>query len=95
MFAPVGVMLSLRRPGKTSDAWTAAALAFLFAFLVELGRLFLPGLAPDFYEAVTAAISAGVAVPLTRLLWNVLEGADRADGAEDAIAAASLKSNVL
>jgi VanZ family protein len=100
MFAPVGVMLSLRRPAKAGDAWAAAALAFLFALMVELGRWFRPGLAPDFYEAVTAALAAGLTVPLMRLMWRVLEDAPDANGArvaEDAIVVVEgrFKSDVL
>jgi VanZ family protein len=73
MFLPIGMMLSLRRRGGSRDAWMAALLAFLFALVVEVGRWFRPDLQPDFYEAVTAAIAAGLAVkPMTRL-WSILE----------------------
>lgn len=96
MFAPVGVMLSLRRPAKAGDAWTAAALAFLFAMLVEAGRWFLPGLSPDFYEAVTAALAGGFAVPLARLIWRITEStpeAYRKSAAEDGPARGRLRSD--
>jgi VanZ family protein len=97
MFAPIGVMLSLWRPAKSGDAWTAGALAFFFALLIELGRWFRPGLTPDFYEAVTGALAAGLAVPVMRLIWGVLGGSP--DGRsphvpEDGTATGRFKSDI-
>jgi len=80
MFLPIGIMLSLRRRTTRRDVWIAAILAFLFALLVEVGRWFRPGMAPDFYEAVTAALAAGLSVKLMQAIWAISEG-EQIDGA--------------
>ena len=46
MFAPIGVMVALRRGGGRAEVWTAAVLAGLFSFAVEFGRWLKPGLQP-------------------------------------------------
>ena len=73
MFLPIGIMLSLKGGATQRDVWIAASLAFLFALLVEVGRWFRPGLAPDFYEAVTAALAAGLCVKLMQAIWAISE----------------------
>jgi VanZ family protein len=85
MFMPIGIMLSLQRGTTRRDVWIAAILAFLFALLVEVGRWFRPGLAPDFYEAVTAALAAGLCVKLMQAIWAVSEDGQGAltDGGEN------------
>ena len=80
MFLPIGIMLSLRGGITRRDVWIAAILAFLFALSVEVGRWFRPGLAPDFYEAVTAALAAGLSVKLMQAIWAISEG-EQIDGA--------------
>jgi VanZ family protein len=73
-FAPIGVMIALRRGSKRANVWTAAILAALFSLAVEVGRWFRPGLQPDFSDAVIAAVAAGVAAKLTPIFWSMLAG---------------------
>jgi VanZ family protein len=73
-FAPIGVMVALRRGGGRASVWGAAVAAFLFSLAIELGRLFKPGLQPDFSNAIIAAIAAGLAARLTPAFWRMLEG---------------------
>ena len=82
MFMPIGIMLSLRRTAKRSNAGLAAMLALVFALLVETGRWFRPDLAPDFYEAATAALAAWLTVKLMPSVWRVLEGEAESGAAE-------------
>jgi VanZ family protein len=74
IFAPVGVMIVLRRGHGPRRIWTAAVIAFLWSFAIETGRWFKPGLQPDFSNAIIAALSASVAVKLTAFLCGTQNG---------------------
>lgn len=73
-FAPIGVMVALRRGGGRAEVWTASILAALLSFAVELGRWFKPGLQPDFSDVIIAAAAAGTAAKLTPAFWRMPEG---------------------
>jgi len=73
-FAPIGVMVALRRGGRRAEIWAAAVLAAVLSFGVELGRWFKPGLQPDFSNVIIAAAAAGIAAKLTPAFWSMLEG---------------------
>ena len=79
MFAPIGVMIALRRGSGRIAVWSAAIIAALFSLAIELGRCFKPGLQPDFSNAIIAAVAAGFAVRLTDVFWRMLEGAPIAE----------------
>jgi VanZ family protein len=72
-FAPIGVMVALRRGSGRAEVWTAAILAALLSVAVELGRWFKPGLQPDFSDAIIAGAAAGIAAKLTPAFWSILE----------------------
>lgn len=74
IFAPIGVMIALRRGGGRAAVGLAAIVAAVFALGVEFGRLLKPGLQPDFSNAIVAAIGAALAVRLTAAFWRMLEG---------------------
>src|SRR5262249_48623099 len=74
-FAPIGVMIALRRDLGRSEIWLAAVTAGLFSLAIETVRWFKPGLQPDFSNAIIAAAAAGLAVRLTALFWRVLGAA--------------------
>jgi VanZ family protein len=73
-FAPIGVMLALRRSSRRREVWLAAMIAALFSLAIEFGRWFKPGLQPDFSNAIIAAVAAGLAVKLTPVFWRMLDG---------------------
>ena len=73
-FAPIGVMVALRRGGRRAEIWTAAVLAAVLSFGVELGRWFKPELQPDFSNVIIASAAAGIAAKLTPAFWSMLEG---------------------
>jgi hypothetical protein len=75
IFAPVGVMIALRRGGGRMAEWTAAIIAGLLSLAIEIGRWFKPDLQPDFSNAIIAAVAAGLAVRFTDVFWRMLEGA--------------------
>jgi VanZ family protein len=72
-FAPIGVMIALRRGRGRASAWGAAIAALLFSLAIEFGRWFKPGLQPDFSDAIIAAVAAGLAAKLTPVFWHMLE----------------------
>ena len=51
----------------------AAFVAFSFELLVETGKCFAPGEFPDFYEAIPAAIAAGLTVKAMPSIWRLFE----------------------
>src|SRR5262249_58405509 len=69
-FAPIGVMVALRRGAGRAEVLMAGILAALLSFAVELGRWFKPDLQPDFSDVIIAAVAAGIAAKLTAALWG-------------------------
>ena len=79
MYAPIGVMIWLRRGGTWRTAFVAAVMAGLLSLAIELGRGLKPGLQPDFNEVLIGAIAAYVANRAMPILWPILLSA-RAGG---------------
>ena len=73
MFAPIGVMVWLRRGFWSSGAKFSAILAFSLSLAMELGRMLGPGLRPDFSDPIVAAIGAAVAFKAMPFLWRMFE----------------------
>lgn len=73
MFAPIGVMVWLRRGFWSSGAVFSAFLAFSLSMLMEIGRLMKPGLRPDFSDPIIAALAAAVAFKAMPILWRMFE----------------------
>jgi VanZ family protein len=73
-FAPIGVMVALRRGEGRAAVWTAGILAGLLSFGVEFSRWFKPALQPDFSDVIIAAAAAAIAAKLTPAFWRMLEG---------------------
>jgi hypothetical protein len=73
MFAPIGVMVWLRRGFWSSGGKFAAFLAFSLSLLMELGRMVKPGLRPDFSDPIIAAVAAAVAFKSMPFLWRMFE----------------------
>jgi len=73
-FAPIGVMVALRRGAGRAEVLMAGILAALLSFAVELGRWFKPDLQPDFSDVIIAAVAAGIAAKLTAALWSTSDG---------------------
>lgn len=72
-FAPIGVMISLRSDNRPGSARLAAMIAFVFSFMLEIGRWLKPGLQPDFNDPVIAAASAWLVVKAMPLVWQMAE----------------------
>ena len=72
MYAPIGVMLWLRRGGTRRTALVGGILAALLSLAIELGRGLKPGLEPDFNEVAIGALAAALANRLMPVLWPVL-----------------------
>jgi hypothetical protein len=73
MYAPVGVMVWLRCGGRRRELYLAATVAFVFSFLIEVGRWLRAESSPDFTEAVVGACAAGWSVALMQWLWSMFE----------------------
>jgi len=73
MYAPIGLMLGLRRPPDASTAWLAAVLAFLLALGIEIVRFFKQ-LGGDLNNPFIAAAAAGATVLLVPKLWRAIDG---------------------
>jgi VanZ family protein len=73
MFAPIGVMIWLRRGFWSSGATFSGSLAFILSMLMELGRLMKPGLRPDFSDPIVAALGAAIAFKSMPTLWKMFE----------------------
>jgi VanZ family protein len=93
MYAPIGVMLWLRRGGSLRSNIAAATFGGLLSLAIELGRWLKPGLAPDFNEVLLGAAAAAVANRIMPVLWPTLLSisplvtrADTADGAGTRVA---------
>jgi VanZ family protein len=72
MYAPIGLMVWLRRGGTTRAALAAGTLAGLLSAAIELGRALKPGLEPDFNEVLIGAFAAAVANRLMPIVWPTL-----------------------
>ena len=72
MYAPIGVMIWLRRGGDRPTALAAATLAGLASLAIEVGRWLKPGFQPDFNEVLVGAIAAYVANRVMPLLWPIV-----------------------
>jgi len=73
IYAPIGVMVWLRRGFWSSGTTFSAFLAFTLSLLMEFARMMKPGLRPDFSDPVIAAIAAGVAFKALPFLWRMFE----------------------
>ena len=71
-FAPIGVLISLRRDRHDDGAILAAVLASLFSLAVEFGRAMKPGLEPDINSVLIAAVSAWIAVKVMPSVWQMV-----------------------
>lgn len=84
MFAPIGVMIWLRRGFWARGALFSATLAFGLSMLMEIGRLLKPGLRPDFSDPLIAALGAAVAFKAMPILWRMFEREAARSGSLDA-----------
>ena len=73
IYAPIGVMVWLRRGFWSSGTKFSAALAFFLSLAMELARMMKPGLRPDFSDPVIAAFAAGAAFKALPFLWRMFE----------------------
>jgi glycopeptide antibiotics resistance protein len=73
MFAPVGVMIWVRRGFWSNGAAFSAMVAFLLSLVIELGRWMKPGLRPDFSDPLLAALGAAIAFKAMPYLWRMFE----------------------
>jgi len=73
IYAPIGVMVWLRRGFWSSGTKFSASLAFSLSLAMELARMMKPGLRPDFSDPVIAAFAAGVAFKAMPFLWRMFE----------------------
>ncbi len=73
MYAPVGVMLWLRR----RSAAAAAGSAVLLALIVEVARYFRPGLEGDINAVGVAGFAAWLTAALMPAVWAMLESIGR------------------
>ena len=72
MYAPIGVMIWLRRGGSARAALAAATMAGLLSLAIELGRGLKPGMLPDFNEVLIGAAAAAFANRIMPILWPTL-----------------------
>jgi VanZ family protein len=84
MYAPIGVMVWLRRGFWAKGGAFAATLAFALSMFIEVGRWLKPGLRPDFSDPIIAAIAAGVMVKAMPHLWKMFEREAATSGTLDA-----------
>jgi VanZ family protein len=77
MYAPVGVLLWLRRGATRRTPWAAAILAALLSAAVEVARWLKPGLQPDFNQVVIAGLAAALANRMMPVLWPMLRSLSR------------------
>jgi VanZ family protein len=75
MYAPIGVMIWLRRGRTRGGAWLAAVLAMPFALAMEVGRWFKPELQPDFNDVLVAGVAALGAYLAMPRVWRLVEEA--------------------
>lgn len=73
VYAPIGVMVWLRRGFWSSGTAFSASLAFTLSLTMELLRMMKPELRPDFSDPIIAAIAAGAAFKALPFLWRMFE----------------------
>ncbi len=73
IYAPIGLMVWLRRGFWSSGTTFSAFLAFSLSLLMEFARMMKPGLRPDFSDPVIAALAAGIAFKAMPFLWRMFE----------------------
>jgi VanZ family protein len=73
IYAPIGVMVWLRRGFWSSGGTFSASLAFGLSLLMELARMMKPGMRPDFSDPIIAGIAAGLAFKAMPFLWRMFE----------------------
>lgn len=69
MYAPIGVMVWLRRGSSRRSTVAAATFAGLLSLAVEVGRWMKPGLQPDFNEVFLGAVAAAIANRAMPVIW--------------------------
>ncbi len=72
MYAPLGVMIWLRRGGTSRTALAAATLGGSLALMIEVGRGLKPGLQPDVTVVLVGAIAAAAANRVMQMLWPTM-----------------------
>lgn len=72
MYAPIGVMIWLRRGGDRRTALAAAMLAALASLAIETARALKPGLQPDFNEVLVGGVAAYLANRVMPLFWPIV-----------------------
>jgi VanZ family protein len=70
MYAPIGIMVWLRM--ENGARLTALVLGAVLSAIVETGRFFRPGLAPDINAIPLAALSSWASGALMPALWRML-----------------------
>ncbi len=83
MYAPIGVMVWLRRGFWARGGTFSAMLAFSLSMFIEVARWLKPGLRPDFSDPVIAAIAAGVMFKAMPHLWKMFESEAATTGTLD------------
>ncbi len=73
MYLPVGAAVWAWFGGGAWQTRLAFVLAFVLGVVMEIGRLFTPGLMLDLNNALIGAIAAAGMVGLSRILWAMLE----------------------
>ncbi len=73
LFAPIGILIWLRRGLWTKGAVVSAILALFLSLAMEIGRWMKPGLQPDFSDPIIAATGAAFAFKLMPYLFQLLE----------------------
>jgi VanZ family protein len=74
-FAPIGVMIWLRRGRTAGGAWLAGVLGGLFSLAMEVGRQFKPELQADFNDVLVGAVAAVLAYRCMPWVWRLFEEA--------------------
>jgi VanZ family protein len=92
IYAPIGVMVWLRRGFWSSGTTFSASLAFALSLTMELARMMKPGLRPDFSDPVIAAIAAGIAFKALPFLWRMFEREAARSGTLDSYIAMQQKA---
>jgi glycopeptide antibiotics resistance protein len=73
VYAPIGVMIWVRRGFWARGGVFSAVVALLLSLTMELGRWMKPGLRPDFTDPLIAAAAAAIAFKAMPMLWRMFE----------------------